>query len=166
MRELKFIEESSNYRWATHMKRLLKLCVNKVRSEEDKILKPKDYERVEDIYDQILWQGFFELPNFPEPTGKRGRPKHTDAQNLWMRLYDYKDSILLFMKEKEVDPTNNRAERDLRMTKVKKKVSGCFRTYEMAQHFCLIYSYVKTMRNKGFSSLQAITLAFKRQIPE
>ena len=59
---------------------------------------------------------------------------------------------------------NNRAERDLRMNKVKKKVSGCFRAEETARHFCRITSYVKTMRNKGYSSLDAITMVLKGKI--
>ena len=91
--------------------------------------------------------------------------KHTDAQNLWLRLDKYEFEVLLFARMKEVDPTNNRAERDLRMSKVKKKVSGCFRTEEMARHFCRITSYVKTMKNKGYSSLEAITMALKGNIP-
>ena len=165
MRELKFIEESTGGIWATKMKKLLKAAVNMVGSRKGKNLTKKEIDKLEKIYDDILMLALFELPDFPAPTGKRGRPKHTDAQNLWMRLYDYKDSVLLFTKVAEVEPTNNRAERDLRMNKVKKKVSGCFRTYEIARHFCMIYSYVKTMRNKGYSSLQAITLAFKREIP-
>ncbi len=73
-----------------------------------------------------------------------------------MRLKKYEAEVLCFAKRKNVDPTNNRAERDLRMTKVKKKVSGCFRTEEMAKYFCRITSYVKTMRNRGYSSLEAI----------
>ena len=71
----------------------------------------------------------------------------------------------MFAKVKEVDSTNNRAERDLRMSKVKKKVSGCFRSREYAEHFCRISSYIKTMRNKGYSLLQAITIALKGEIP-
>ena len=165
MRELKFIEQSSGYRWATDLKRLLKTGVKMVNARKQKKLKNKDYKKLENIYERILVQGLFEMPDFPAPTGKRGRVKHTDAQNLWNRLYEYKDSVLMFAKVAEVDATNNRAERDLRMNKVKKKVSGCFRTFEMAQHFCTIYSYVKTMRNKNISSLQAITLAFKGKIP-
>ena len=51
------------------------------------------------------------------------------------------------------------------MSKVKKKVSGCFCNPDFAEYFCRISSYVKTMRNKGYSSLQAITLALKGEIP-
>ena len=71
----------------------------------------------------------------------------------------------MFARIPEVDPTNNRAERDLRITKLKKKVSGCFRTVEFAKHFCRILSYVKTMRNKGYSSLDAITRALSGTLP-
>ncbi len=70
------------------------------------------------------------------------------------------------LQRKNVDPTNNRAERDLRMTKVKKKVSGCFRTEEMAKYFCRITSYVKTMRNRGYSSLEAISMALNKNLRE
>ena len=166
MRELKFTEESTNYYWPTKMKDLLKEAVIKVNSKKRRILTKKDRQALEKEYEDILIEGLAEMHVEPPVIlGKKGKPKHTDTQNLWMRLFDYKDSVLLFTKVKEVDATNNRAERDLRMNKVKKKVSGCFRTQEMAQHFCRIYSYVKTMRNKNISSLQAITLAFKGQIP-
>ena len=134
-------------------------------TRKSKVLTKKQQKKLENKYDDILVEGLCEMSEAPKGLGKRGRPKHTEAQNLWMRFFDYKDSVLLFTKVKEVEPTNNRAERDLRMNKVKKKVSGCFRTFEMAQHFCTIYSYVKTMRNKNISSLQAITLAFKGKIP-
>ena len=165
MRELKFIEESMQYRWTTRLKRLLKVAIWMVNSREDKVLTEKEYAKLARFYDGILMEALVELPNFPEKTGKRGRAKHTDAQNLWLRLCDYKDAVLLFAKVAEVDPTNNKAERNLRMNKVKKKVSGCFRSKEMAKHFCRIYSYVKTMRNKGYSSLEAITFALKGEIP-
>ncbi|PIE62414.1 MAG: hypothetical protein CSA25_05225 [Desulfobacter postgatei] len=49
--------------------------------------------------------------------------------------------------------TNNRAERDLRMSKVKQKVSGCFRTIKYAEAYCRISSYLQTMANKGYNPL-------------
>jgi transposase len=55
----------------------------------------------------------------------------------------------MFARVKDIDFTNNRAERDLRASKVKQKMSGCFRTYEMAVAFYRISSYVKSMRYQG-----------------
>ena len=60
--------------------------------------------------------------------------------------------------------TNNRAERDLRMAKVKQKVSGCFRVEQYAKAYCRISSYLQTMANKGYNPLVAIQMAFSGQI--
>ena len=155
LRELNFIEDSTGDRWASRLKRLLKTAIEMVNSRKEKVLNEKEYSKLNKLYEEILIEALVELPLFLETPGKRGRPKHTEAQNLWFRLYEYREAVLMFAKMAEIDPTNNRSERDLRMTKVKKKVSGCFRTFEIAQHFCRIYSYVKTMRNKGHSSLKA-----------
>ncbi len=61
------------------------------------------------------------------------KKNHTTQHNLLERIRDHKDAILLFAKNSHVSFTNNRAERDLRMSKVKKKVSGCFRTFQYAK---------------------------------
>ena len=167
LRELKFIEESTKKKWATDMKKLLQGAASTVyKREKLRVLRKKELENLESAYDDILSGAKKQLSPFPEPTGKRGRPKHTDAQNLYLRLTEHKDSILLFAKNKDVDFTNNRAERDLRVAKLKQKVSGCFRKLEYARHFCRISSYIKTMRYKGYSSLESIMLALEGKIPE
>ncbi len=61
--------------------------------------------------------------------------------------------MLLFAKEPRVAFINNRAERDLRMAKVKQKVSGCFRAEQYAQAYCRISSYLQTMASKGHNPL-------------
>ena len=166
LRELKFVEDSSGFQWATNLKELLQEAIELVQKRKiRRKLTKKEYKTLQRRYRNILTRGLKELPSFPEKSGKKGRTKHTDAQNLWLRFEKYEAEVLLFAKIREVDPTNNRAERDLRMSKVKKKVSGCFRTEKMAKHYCRITSYIKTMRYKGYSSLEAINLALKGKIP-
>ena len=141
------------------------LTCQRVNDSENGVLSEEDYKKIEEEYRIILFEALLELPQFPESNGARGRPRHTDEQNLWFRLVDHESSVLMFARVKEVDPTNNRAERDQRINKLKKKVSGCFRTPEFSKHFCRILSYAKTMRNKGNSSLEAISVAMTGKIP-
>lgn len=165
LRELKFIEDSTADKWATNMKKLLQEAAGIIRERpEDRVLSKDEHKKLLSRYRNILTRGEKELPAWPVPTGKKGRPKHTDAQNLWMRLREHEKSVLLFSKVKEVDFTNNRAERDLRDSKLKQKVSGTFRKLVFAKHFVRISSYVKSMRYQGYSSLEAIMLAVQGQI--
>ena len=73
----------------------------------------------------------------------------SDAHNLWERLKNYETAVLRFAKHPDVAFTNNRAERDLRMSKVKQKVSGCFRTRKYAQAYCRISSYLQSDGEPG-----------------
>ncbi len=73
----------------------------------------------------IITRGGKELPDIPpKPEGRRGKMAKSDAHNLWERFQKHETAILLFAKEPHVPFTNNRAERDLHMAKVKQKVSG------------------------------------------
>jgi transposase len=81
-------------------------------------------------------------------------------------LEKHEAAVLLFAKDGNVPFTNNRAERDLRMAKVKQKVSGCFRTEKYARAYCRISSYLQTMSNRGINPLVAIQMALNGSIPE
>ena len=86
------------------------------------------------------------LPH-PGANGKRGKLAKSDAHNLWERLKKHEAAVLLFARDPHVAFTNNRAERDLRMSKVKQKVAGCFRMQQYAKAYCRISSYLQTMAN-------------------
>lgn len=160
LRELVFVIEANDYRWARNMKRLLQETCGQVSKRESKCLDDKALANLQKRYRNILTRGAKELPEIPErPTGKRGRLAKSDAHNLWERLKKHESSVLLFAKEPHVPFTNNRAERDLRMAKVKQKVSGCFRTELYAKAYCRISSYLQTMANQGHNPLTAIHMA-------
>jgi len=106
------------------------------------------------------------MPTIPKKSAKgRGPIAKSDAHNLWARLSDFAPAVSLFAQLPHVPFTNNRAERDLRMAKVKQKVSGCFRTVEYTQAYCRISSYLHTMKNQGINPLIAINMAMSDSIP-
>ena len=107
-------------------------------------------------YDEIIQQVYEENP-LPESTSKkRGRKKKTKVLNLVGRLENYKESVCLFIKNLSIPFDNNQAERDLRMIKVKTKVSGCFRSEEGAQEYFTIMSYIGTAHKHGINAYTAI----------
>ena len=165
LRELTFIVETNGYAWAKNMKQLLQQTCARVSRRKRKRLTPHEYEALQQHYRNILTRGERELPPIPaKHNGNRGRVAKSDAHNLWERLKDHETAVLLFAQDSNVPFTNNRAERDLRMSKVKQKVSGCFRKAEFAQAYCRISSYLQTMANQGYNPLVAIQLALSGQL--
>ena len=165
LRELTFIVDANGYAWAANMKRLLQENCVIVAKRKKKKLTPGEYKNLQKRYRNILTRGEKELPPIPpRQNGKRGRIAKSDAHNLWERLKRHETAVLLFAKMSHVAFTNNRAERDLRMSKVKQKVSGCFRKQTFAHAYCRISSYLQTMANKGYNPLVAIQMALSGQI--
>jgi transposase len=165
LRELTFVIESNGYRWADNMKKLLKETCKSVATNPEKKLSSTQFAKLQKRYRNIITRGKKELPFLPDKsTTKRGKIAKSDAHNLLERFDNFEAAVLLFAKESSVAFTNNRAERDLRMAKVKQKVSGCFRSAEYAQAYCRISSYLQTMSAKGCNPLAAIQMAFSGEI--
>ena len=160
LRELAFIVDAHHYAWAKRMKRLLLGACHQVSKRDDKTLRANEYKALQKRYRTILTQGARELPPIPpRQNGQRGKVAKSDAHNLWERLKNYETAVLRFAKHPDVAFTNNRAERDLPMAKVKQKVSGYFRTRKYAQAYCRISSYLQSMANQGYNPLVAIQIA-------
>lgn len=165
LRELTFVVETNHYPWARNMKRLLQETCAKVSRCEEKRLTDEALINLQKRYRNILTRGEKELPPIPpKPSGKRGKLAKSDAHNLLERLQKHEAAVLLFAKDPYVSFTNNRAERDLRMSKVKQKVSGCFRAQLYAQAYCRVSSYLQTMANKGYNPLIAIQMVLAGEL--
>lgn len=160
LRELNgVIENHPEQTWAVRFKKLL-LDMKKVRDKA--LLSDKDevsyYHRhkFDQEYDAIIKTAYEENPIPETPAKKRGRKKKSKVLNLICRLDNYKESVCLFIKNLCVPFDNNQAERDLRMVKVKTKVSGCFRSEEGAQEYLTIMSYIGSARKHGVNAFTAI----------
>lgn len=85
--------------------------------------------------------------------GKLAKKHHALARRLLHRQADY----LRFTTDLTVPFDNNAAEREIRMIKVRQKVSGCLRTLSGAETFCSIRSYLATARKQGIDFFEALT---------
>lgn len=155
LRELKGLEEIEKEPWAKGMSRLLKLAC---RLSSRGAVPATRIERIRCGYDSIVAQGLaFHEALTPLITGaKRGRKKRRVGHNLLIRLRDYKDDALRFLSDPDVPFTNNQAEQDIRMMKVKQKISGGFRTLAGAQTFATIRTFFSSIRKQGINLFQAI----------
>ncbi len=163
LRELRFVEEEHEQEWAGKMKELLLEIEETVREEADRggtSLAPARVEEFEVRYQRLLEAGLTANPP-PIRTGKRGRPKQTKGKNLLDRLDKHREAVLRFMHDFRVPFDNNQAERDIRMVKVRQKISGCLRTRRGAEMFCRTRGYISTVRKQqGENVLAALERVF------
>lgn len=163
IRELTFVHEHYKQEWAHKM--ITFLCELKCEVEkveiDGKLLEESRMKYYENRYKRILREGFkSNPPPEPEKVKKRGRKSKGKVLCLLERLRDYQKETLAFMYDFDVPFDNNLAERDIRMVKVQQKISGLFRTFSGAEQFCIIRSFISTLKKQGFSILDALEKIF------
>lgn len=166
LRELRFIVERYGQGWAERMSTLLvtmKEAVEQAKAQGQTRLSIDERFELERQYRALIAEGLKLNPPNPPSAHARGRPKQSPARNLLERLDRHRILVLRFLYDFRVPFDNNQAERDIRMMKLKQKISGGFRSPQGAQAFCRIRGYLSTLNKQGHSLLRALEQVFQGQ---
>lgn len=167
LRELEALVEYDKERWAKKMKKLLIFMCNYRKHFTEKIPNEK-LDCLEKIYRKILDEGFVHHIKRRENLIHGGMflRKRYPGHNLLLRLEKYQSDTLRFLHDPMVPFTNNQAERDLRMMKLRQKISGGFRTEKGAETFVRIRSFISTARKQGWDIFASISGAVNGVLPK
>lgn len=154
LRELNAVIENSQEQWAKDMQEFLRKA-NKASkgSEGSKCLSEAEIKELEKEYREIISRGYVETGG-PLPEEK------SSSRNLWERFVLRQHQVLRFIYDASVPFDNNLAERDIRMVKVKEKISGCFRSLAGAQQHARIRSYISTVKKQAADILNQLQNVF------
>ena len=163
LRELQAVCELDKEPWAEALRTTLlnaNEAVRAARAAGASGLAPETIKSFEDRYWSAVREGLAlhrNLPTFDPSTKPKKRRKQRPAHNLLIRFKTFKEATLRFLADFAVPFTNNLAEQDLRMMKVKAKISGGFRTLQGARDFACLRSTLSSARKQGFDILEALT---------
>ena len=146
------IENEPGLTWHKKMKDLISGAIHEAK--QDRHFSDKRIREIEDQYDHILYTADSEYRLHPPAK------YFPDGFNLFLRMRDYKDSHLRFLKHPDLDYTNNLAERGLRRFKRKFKQAVTFRSNESVSLLCNCMSIVETRRQQGANLFDTAILAF------
>jgi len=162
LRELKALVDIEQEDWAKQMQRLLTLACHAANLARDrgKPIPPSRIAVFERIYDRIIRAGIAFHEAQPAPgaaaPGRRGRKPRRVGHNLLRRLQDRKADVLRCLSDPNVPFTNNLAERDGRMMKLRQKISGGFRSTEGAEDFAVMRSLISTAKKQGWDVIRTL----------
>jgi transposase len=164
LRELKFVHEQEKEEWAQKVSTLLlraKKITDQARDQGKCEIASEEIKIIECDYSNLLLETGKNYLGLSASIDQEAQTTGKTGLNLFKRLLRKMDSVLAFVYDLEVPFSNNLSEQDLRMEKVKQKISGCFRTFEGGVISCRVRSYISTARKQGWNILNALTNAVK-----
>ncbi len=167
LRELQALIEIEKEEWATSMHRLLTRAnrASRFARKNDRNVPASLVALISRAWDRILERAIASHEKMPPlQTGKRGRKKRRIGHNLALRLQRHKEGCLRFLTDPRTPFSNNQAERDLRMGKLRQKISGCFRSMQGARDFAKLRSVIATARKQGWNVLETLAHPDPRQL--
>ena len=160
LRELQALIEIEKEDWAASIHRLLKRALRAVRfaRRNDRDVPASLAARISRAWDRILGRAIAFHEQMPQlQSGKRGRKKRRIGHNLALRLQNHKEGCLRFLTDPRTPFSNNEAERDLRMGKLRQKISGGFRSMQGARDFADLRSVIATARKQRWNVLETLS---------
>ena len=168
LRELQGVFEATGQPWALRMQRLLRQAREEVEGYRELGMSALPESRQNywsSCYRRIVASGLKDNPLKEPAEGERKRVRQSAARKLAERLRDREKETLAFMRDFRIPFDNNQAERDLRMTKVKGKISGGFRSIAGAKAFFRIRGYISTLQKQGAAVFEYLIQVFTSGTP-
>ena len=165
LRNLQAVIDQHNDYWARQLQELLRninKAVKRAKAQGKEAFSASHCAQYRQRYMNWVWQGLERHPAVPGQSGN-SPPKQSQTHNLLIALRDHADEVLRFMYDFRVPFDNNRAERDIRMLKVKMKISGFFHRIETGNRFLRIRAYLSTATKQGYSAFEALKQLFTGQ---
>lgn len=164
-RELTRVIETTKQTWAVSLKSLLDVMKRRVEAANDGFLVLPNEARnnLANSFSNWVQLGLEENPAVlrgAHTTTTRGAVKQSYQRCLLLRLQKYEPEWLRFLFDARVPSDNNQAERDVRMVKVREKVSGGSRG-KGAIWFARVRGYISTLRKQNQGVLQALIQLFE-----
>jgi transposase len=166
LRELQALVEIEHEDWAEQMQVLLRRACHAEHLARNNETAPGErlINLISRRYDAIVAKGLVyhaAIPALPiklrlDGCPRGGRPPRRVGHNLLLRLSERKLDVLRFLTNPDVPFTNNQAERDARMMKLRQKISGCFRSVQGADDFAVIRTLIGTARKRGWGIIQSL----------
>jgi transposase len=161
LRELKALIDIDKEDWARKMQILLRRACHAINLARERrvTLKPRFVARIERRYDAIVAEGLafhLRLPRLPRAQRRGWKPRRL-GHNLLVRLELRREDVLRFLHDLDVPFTNNQAERDARMMKLRQKISSGFRSQAGAETFAIVRSVLSTAKKQGWNLVATLT---------